>query len=350
MSVEALFREANALHLAGDFAAAEERYLALTTASPHFGFHNLGVLYFKLGRDAESEEAFVSALRAAPGSASTRHAFGLLLLRMGRLADGWPLYECRRQDPGAKLTRPNLPYPSWTGENLAGKHLVVVREQGFGDQIMFARFLPTLARMAGKVTYVCSPNLVRLFAGLSADLGVDLVPASEAAPPREADYWTPDCSLGLRLGVTLETLSAAPYLAPVPLSSGGGVGVMLKGSPGHLNDRNRSLPPAAAAALAALGRDLAPEATGARDFQDTAEIIAGLDLVVSVDTAVAHLAGALGKPVWILIPGIDTDWRWLAERTDSPWYATARLYRQETAGDWTATVGRLQRDLAGGTA
>lgn len=342
MSVDARFREANDLHLAGDFAGAETRYLALRDANPHFAFHNLGVLYFKLGRDAESEQAFVQALKAAPGSASTRHAFGLLLLRMGRLADGWALYESRRQDPGARLTRPNLPYPAWSGEDLAGKHLVVVREQGFGDQIMFARFLPRLAAMAGKVTYVCSPNLVRLFEGL----GVELVPASEAPPPAQADYWIPDCSLGLRLGVTLESLSGGPYLQVDKPRPGGGVGVMVRGSPTHANDRNRTVSADQAARLLALGRDLSPEATGAKDFRDTAEIVEGLDLVISVDTSVAHLAAAMGKPTWILIPAIDTDWRWLTGRDDTPWYASARLYRQDAAGEWDGIVRRVTADLS----
>jgi hypothetical protein len=341
MSIDALFRDANSRQMAGDFAGAERRYRALIKLQPLWAYHNLGALYLKLGRDEEAEVALRAALRADPTSAATRHSLGMLLLRLGRYAEGWPEFEARRQNMAVKLTRPNLPYPEWRGEDLAGKHLVVVREQGFGDQIQFARFLPRLRDMAAKVTFVCSPNLVRLFSGL----GVELIPASEAAPPASADVWTPDCSLGLKLGVTLETLPAEPYLAPAPLSTGGGVGVMAAGSPTHANDRNRSLPGGAAARLLALGRDLGPQATGGKDFQDTAEVIAGLDLVISVDTAVAHLAAAMGKPTWILLPAIETDWRWLTGRSDSPWYATARLYRQPAAGDWAAVIKTVTRDL-----
>jgi hypothetical protein len=341
MSIDALFRQANSLHLAGDFAGAERRYRALTKLKPLWAYHNLGVIYSKLGRNEEAEIALRKALESEPASAATRHTLGMVLLRMGRYHEGWPFYEARRKNLDVELTRPDLPYPEWRGEDLAGRHLVVVREQGFGDQIQFARFLPRLAAAAGKVTFVCSPNLVRLFGGL----GVDLVPASEAPPPAAADFWTPDCSLGLKLDVTLDGLPGQPYLASAPLSSGGGLGVVTAGSPTHKNDRNRSLPKPATAQLLALGRDLSPGATGAKDFQDTAEIIATLDGVISVDTSVAHLAAAMGKPTWILIPAIDSDWRWLTARSDSPWYDAARLYRQATPGKWGEVIARVTEDL-----
>ena len=341
MSLNDLFREANARQLAGDFEAAERSYLALIERQPLWAWHNLGVVYLKLGRDAESETALRAALAADPTSAATRHMLGMLLLRLGRYGEGWPLYEARRANPLARITRPNLPYPEWRGEDLAGRHLVVVREQGFGDQIQFARFLPRLREAAGRVTFVCSPNLVRLFGGL----GVDLVPASQAPPPGQADFWIPDCSLGLRLEVTLQTLDGEPYLA-LPLSGGGGVGVMVRGSPTHTNDRYRTPPAEAVGDLLALGRDLSPEATGAADFRDTAEIVAGLDLVISVDTSVAHLAAAMGKPTWILLPAIDTDWRWLAGRIDSPWYRTVRLWRQPEPDAWPALIRQVRQQLA----
>jgi ADP-heptose:LPS heptosyltransferase len=120
----------------------------------------------------------------------------------------------------------------------------------------------------------------------------------------------------------------------------------VKGSPTHSNDRNRSLPPKAAAQLASLGRSLAPEDTGAGDFRDTAGIVAGLDLVISVDTAVVHLAGAMGKPVWVLLPSVETDWRWGRSGRDSPWYPSARLYRQAKPGDWAPVLRKVAADLA----
>jgi hypothetical protein len=340
MSLEAEFRAAHALYQAGDIAGAEASYRALIEVKPHWAWHNLGVLFLRQGRDAEAEAAFTAALKAEPGNATTRHSLGLVMLRQGRYADGWRLYEYRRQDMTAKLTRPKLPYPDWRGEDLAGKHLVVVREQGFGDQIMFARFLPRLAAMAGKVTFVCSPNLVRLF----APLGVELVAASEAPPPPAADYWIPDCSLGLRLGATLETLSGEAYLAPAPPTAGGGIGVMAAGSPTHHNDRNRTLSGADAARLLALGRDLSPQATGAKDFQATAEIIAGLERVLTVDTAIAHLAAAMGKLTWLMVSH-DPDWRWGWTGETTPWYPSVRLFRQPTPGDWRPVLDAVRHAL-----
>ncbi|MDB5476420.1 MAG: tetratricopeptide 2 [Phenylobacterium sp.] len=350
MSIDALFREANARHLAGDFAGAERRYRALTKLKPLWAHHNLGVLYAKLGRDAEAEQALLAALRLDPASPATRHTLGMLLLRLGRYAQGWPLYEARRENPDAKLTRPTLPYPAWQGEDLAGKHIVVVREQGFGDQIQFARFVPQLKDAARQVTYVCSPNLVDLF----APLGAGLVPASQAPAPRDADFWIADCSLALRLGVTLDNLSGQPYLAAPPdrlarwgAGAGARIGLAWRASATGFNARNKNLPDDLARQLLALGaRSLHPEDTGAADFADTAAIVAGLDLVISIDTAVAHLAAAMGKPTWILIPALDADWRWLAGRTDSPWYRTARLYRQAGPGGWGPVVRRVVEDVA----
>src|SRR5438270_7228334 len=118
MSLDARFREANALHLAGDFAGAERRYLALTELQPLWAYHNLGVVYSKQGRDAEAEAALRTALQADPASAATRHMLGMLLLRLGRYGEGWPLYEARRANPLAKITRPSLRYPEWRGEDL----------------------------------------------------------------------------------------------------------------------------------------------------------------------------------------------------------------------------------------
>jgi hypothetical protein len=347
MSIDALFREANSRQMAGDFAGAERRYRALIKLQPLWAYHNLGALYLKLGRDEEAEIALRAALRADPASAATRHALGVLLLRLGRYEEGWPLYEARRENLAAKLTRPTLPYPAWQGEDVAGKHVVVVREQGFGDQIQFSRFTPRLRAAGARVTYVCSPNLVDAFAAL----GVRLVPASQAPAPSDADFWIPDCSLGLRFGVTLENLSGEPYLtAPADRRArwgcAGGVGLVWRASATGFNAHNKTLPDALAQRLLDLGvRSLHPQDTGAADFADTAAIIEGLDLVISIDTATAHLAAALGKPTWILLPAVETDWRWLTGRSDSPWYRTAKLYRQSTARDWAPLVQQVIEDL-----
>lgn len=124
------------------------------------------------------------------------------------------------------------------------------------------------------------------------------------------------------------------------------IGVCWKGNKEHANDANRSLDPRSARRLRRLGMSLLPEHTGAWDFQDTADIIAGLDLVITVDTSVAHLAASLGKPTWILLPFVETDWRWMKGRTDSPWYPSATLYRQPAPGDWASVLDRIEQNLA----
>lgn len=336
-----MFKEANAAQVAGDWAEAERRYLALTDLKPSWAFHNLGVVYVTTGRRDQAQAAFRAALDADPDQAATKHSLGMLLLADGRYGEGWPLFEARREVPALRINRPNLACPEWRGEDLAGRRLLVIAEQGLGDQIQYARFLPQLVARGAEVTFACAPSLAPLF----ERLGATLLPIAPGLTLPPADYWTLMMSLPLRLGLQLENLDGAPYLRALG-NAGGGIGVVARGAAAHSNDRFRSLDAKAAGDLLALGRDLSPEATGARDFRDTAEIIAGLDLVISVDTSVAHLAGALGKPVWILLSGVETDWRWLRGRADSPWYASARLYRQETAGDWGSVMRRVAADLA----
>jgi len=343
MTVDQMFDQAHAAFRAERWAEAERGYRALTGLKPLEAFHNLGVLYQSTRRFAESETAFRAALEAKPDSLVTRHALAFLLLSNGDYREGWALYEARRGLPQLGIERPNPGYPEWRGEDLAGKHVLVVREQGVGDQIQFARFLPELARRGARVTYLSEPSLVTLF----RSNGIDAVPAVVGERFPEADFWVLLGSLPLRLGLTLPSLCGAPYLAAQPSEgAGGGVGVKLRGSPNHNNDRFRSLSGEAAAAIEALGRDLDPSATGAADYLETAGIVAGLDLVITVDTAVAHLAGALGKPVWILLSARNTDWRWLHERSDSPWYESARLYRQDAPQRWGPVIRRVQEDLA----
>jgi len=340
MNVDSQFMEANALLRQGRFGEAEKRYRALTRVRPIWAYANLGTLYMQIGRDKEAELALRTALRLDPKLASPRYTLALQLLRTGRYLEAWPFWEARRELPEFNIRTPNVTYPEWTGQDLAGKHLVVVLEQGQGDQIQYARFLPQLRRMGARVTFVCRPSLAPLFAGMDAEIR----PAS-AGMPAEADYWVLILSLGLRLGVTLKNLPAGAYLPGLRLTSGGGIGVAVKGSPTHKNDRHRSLPDDLAEQVSGFGRNLAPEATGAQDFRDTAEIVAGLDLVISVDTSVAHLAAAMGKPTWVLIPAIDTDWRWLRGRSDSPWYPTARLLRQPGPGRWDRVVRQIESEL-----
>lgn len=332
------FQKAVAAHQAGDFAAAEAGYLPFV--GDYRALHNLAVLYVAAGRFAEAEAALRQVLAANPGAAPTRHSLGMLLLGDGRYAEGWPLYEARREIPGTLSPPPPVDYPEWTGGDLAGRRLLVYSEQGFGDTIQFARFLPTLAERGAEVAFICGGSLLRLFAGA----GVPVSPAGSSLPA--ADLWTLLCSLPGRLGITPETLPP-PLRLGVEVVGGGGIGVIARGRPTHANDRNRSLGPAEAAELAALGRDLSPEATGAADFLDTAHIVAGLDLVITVDTAVAHLAATLGVPTWILLPARGVDWRWGRRGHGTPWYPSVRLFRQQTHGEWGPTLAAVREALDG---
>ena len=183
--------------------------------------------------------------------------------------------------------------------------------------------------------YVCAAPLNRLFPG-SLPMG------ARNTMPRP-DFWVFVGSLPGRLGVTLETLPE-PISIDIALSTGGGTGVVTAGNSLLGRDSQRSLRGEDAARLRSLGRDLSPEATGAVDFLETAEIVARLDRIITVDTAMAHLAGSMGKPTSVLIQAEQADWRWLRDRTDSPWYPSVRLYRQAKMGDWRPVL----EEVAGG--
>lgn len=296
------------------------------------------------GRYAEAEAALRAGLARAPDSAELKARLGRMRLREGDFAEGWPLFEFRQVHVSAQIQgRPRLSFPEWQGEPV--RSLLVFTEQGYGDQIQFARYLPLLARRGVDVTFACAPALMGLF----ETLGVRLLPAVAGQALPRCDAWTMLLSLPRLLGTRMETIPGAPYL---PGSSGdspgaSGVGVMAVGNPGHARDAERSLPADVAARLLAVpgAVNLAPETTGARDFLETARIIGRLAEVISVDTAVAHLAGAMGKPTRLLLPFVP-DWRWLRDRTDTPWYPSMRLYRQPRRGDWDAVLDALATEGA----
>lgn len=357
------------------------RALALDAgaASAH---SNLGVLLTERGREGEAEQCFLRALALNPRYPLAHLNLGYLLLRQGRLAEGWPHHEARN-DPGlpdAGAAPPVFAFPQWQGQSLAGKSLLMWPEQGLGDIIQFCRYVPLLKqRGAARITLACRAPLAGLMRTLD---GVDavLVLGDPAMQVGVHDYWTYTQSVPLHCGTVLDTIPAStPYLRAAPetirawtprLPAGGArIGLAWQGNPGHANDRHRSLP--GRATLAALwsvpgarfvslqigGRGEASASASAAlpvtdlggvigDFCDLAAIIEQLDLVICVDTAIAHLAGALGKPCWVLLPAYRTDWRWLRGRDDSPWYpGTTRLFRQRAIGDWTAVVAELTAAL-----
>ncbi|WP_293898724.1 tetratricopeptide repeat protein [Phenylobacterium sp.] len=370
---EAMFQRALALHKAGDTGKAESLYRVVLDNAPHDHetANNLGWLLYNTDRPDEALPCFQwaldlgvapdpprvgvarchmalsafdkaepllrEAIARQPDEAELRLSLGYALLGLGRFTEGWPLYDGLRPDP-AKAVGRGFPAPEWQGEPLAGKRLFIWREQGFGDQLMLARFLPMLG--AAKVTYAGPPALERLF----RQMPVDYLPVTGPWDAGPHDYWTLPFSLPLRFGVTPETLPQGPYFTGTPTRRGG-VGVMWRGN--ALPHPERSLSEAAGAELLALpgAISLDPADTGAGDFQATADLIAGLDLVITIDTSVAHLAGAMGKPVWILLPARHADWRWMQGRATSPWYPSARLYRQAIPNDWAPVVAQVKRDL-----
>ncbi|WP_250535004.1 tetratricopeptide repeat protein [Caballeronia sp. AZ10_KS36] len=362
---------------------AEASYRRALALRPGFGaaLINLGnLLREDSARSAEAQALFREALRVDPESADARLNLATTLLRAGDFAEGWACFEARYD---ARLSQrsvlpPQVSYAQWRGEPLAGKSLLVVTEQGFGDSIQFIRYLPMLkAQRAAKLTVVCPPALAALLEsadGTSQCIAPDALPA---LPPH--DYWCFLMSLPALAGTTLETIPrATPYLHADAsrieywkrrLPDTPKVGIAWSGEPrpwmpdsfGAFSRRwlDASLceplfatpgvtfvslqkGPTARAQLAALPGRLRPLdlMNDVADFADTAAIIASLDLVISVDTAVAHLAGALGKPVWILLCA-NACWRWLDDRDDSPWYPTARLFRQRAPGQWIEVIERV---------
>ena len=340
------------------------RYLSLAAGHAHTNGVIRRLLGFALGEAGqvdEAERALREALALMPGDLQTELALGGLLLSAGRYAEGWPLLRRRGEaHPGVVPAMP-VDFPEWPGQPLAGKSILVWVEQGFGDKIQMARFMAKLkARGAARVTLGCSPALTHLFSTLS---GVDRlveVSTGQSLTIDRHDYWSRYFSLPDYLGVTLESLTAAPYLAAPadrraawarfrPDVRGPRIGLVSQASPTGFNAANKGLKPEDARRLLDLGAiSLHPEDTGAADFADTAAMLETLDLVVSIDTSVAHLAGAMGKPCWTLLPYNKCDWRWLRGRADSPWYPSLRLYRAERAFDWTSTLDRVIADLSAG--
>lgn len=264
------------------------------------------------------------------------------LLTNGDYTRGWPALEKVRFGTGhLRSPKPVLSFPEWEGEPI--RSLAVFGEQGLGDQIQFVRFIPDLVRRGIDVTLYAYPAVAPLFTGL----GATVVPADGDMKIMKADAWTMIASLPLRLDVTVESLSGAAYLT-VPHGrtpkKNGRIGIAHRGGPNNRNNSNRSMSLEAAAPLLALpgAISLLPEDTGAADMGDGAAIIAGLEVVVSVDTSLAHLAGAMGKRTLLMLPAIAPDWRWLRGRRDSPWYSSIEIFRQHEPGNWAELITRIR--------
>ena len=349
--------------------AAWRRALALKPdyADAHY---NLGNALSVAGRLDEALAAYRQAAALAPDHAESRYNGALALLLKGDWRQGWEDYEYRWRRPGAAPRR--FEAPQWDGAPPAGRTLLLLHaEQGLGDTIQFARFA---ASCGGPVVLEVQPPLVALLQGLA---GTERVVAAGAALP-PFDSHLPLMSVPRVLGLGPDRVAAAPYLTADPErvsawrrrlgDHGFKIGIVWQGNPDSPVEKGRSIPLACFAPLArvagtrlislqknhgceqlsSLPAGMAVETlgddfdAGPGAFLDTAAVMQGLDLVVTSDTAAAHLAGALGRPVWIVLKRVP-DWRWLMDRDDSPWYPTARLFRQRVDGDWGEPFARIAR-------
>ena len=365
----------NALHGLRRFDEAIAAYRRALQLKPDFAdaLANLGTTLHHSGSFDEGIATLRHALALAPHHANAHSGLGILLLMRGDFAEGWDEYEWRLRS--SERTGPCFPERSWMGESLIGKHIYVQAEQGFGDSLQFARYLPLLAERAGRVTLRVHQQLVTL---LRESLpGVTVL--GDRGDPLPFDVDTALLSLPRLLKTRLETIPAnIPYLRPTAETArrwrdrlaslpGFKVGVVWAGNPEHANDTRRSLDVSLLAPLLGMPntsfvslqvgersaelktlnrdkpsiRDMSPHFN---DFNETAGAVAALDLVITVDTSVAHLAGGLGTPTWVLLPWV-TDWRWMLEREDNPWYPTMRLRRQKRGQDWSEIISRIAADL-----
>jgi tetratricopeptide (TPR) repeat protein len=338
-------------------------------------YANLGRVLNDIGQFDQAAAASKKAIDLRPDFANAHWNLALTLLSKGDLANGFREYEWRfRHKDNAEKVR-SVPVPQWRGEELRGRTIVLRSEQGFGDVIQFVRYAPLVAARGAKVILESNPELYRLLRCVPGmqqvvEHGQPLPPCDLQCPmlslpaafstaehsiPREVPYLSPDAALVDRWEDAFADSSGKLK-----------VGLIWSGNPKHTNDRNRSmrlmelLPladvpgvqfyslqkgPAAAQRAVMDGRWSITDYTDRlADFADTAAMLSHLDLVITVDTAVAHLAGAMGKPVWVMLPFV-AEWRWMVGREDSPWYPTMRLFRQSALGRWENVVERVAGEL-----
>ena len=351
--------------------ASCDRALALRADSIE-ALNNRASVLQELRRFDEALATYDHLAAVAPDYAEAQMNRALLLLLSGDFARGWPAYEWRRKLPN--WVERGFAAPEWSGQDIAGKRLLLHAEQGFGDTIQFARYAALAAGRGADVVLEVQPPLEPLLCDLP---GVEVIAASRGQPPA-FDLHCPLLSLPHLFETTPTTIpGGVPYItAPVdriaawaPRLPAGEmrVGLAWSGHPDNVRDHERSIPFARLAPLmgipgirfVSLQKDIRaadPDdfrgcgnvidlRAGLHDFADTAAVIAQLDLVISVDTAVAHLAGAMGKPVWVLLPRVP-DFRWLLDRATSPWYPDARLFRKSQVGTWDAVIADVATELA----
>ena len=365
----------NAFRLAGQYAGAGACMLRALSIEPNYAeaYVNLGFLYYMQQRPASLvEDNYQRAIALKPDLAQAHVNLSHCLLRRGAFAAGWAEQEWRWKWKDFPSPKRNFAHPQWKGESIQGARILLHAEQGFGDTIQFLRYVPMVAERGARIFLEVHPELRSVATSMAHD-GVEVISRGDPLP--EFDWHCPLLSLPLAFGTDLQSIPATvPYLpsdgeAPKWLRKERAtdlhVGLVWAGGAINVIDQERSLSLAELGALwqvegvsfyslqrgpVSLDAESSPlQFAGVQpqvgDFATTAASISHLDLVVSVDTSVAHLAGALGKPVWILLP-VRADWRWLTDRDDSPWYPSATLFRQEVEGNWASVIASVASELS----
>ncbi|NTV46949.1 MAG: tetratricopeptide repeat protein [Chlorobiales bacterium] len=370
-----------ALQAQGKFELAIISYRAALAFNPENAevYTNMGSAFEIQGQYDAALESYQKALALKQDYSEARYTVRLLMLSLGQFKDGWKYCEARYH-MGIKNRNtfaPNFNFPQWQGESIVGKSLVIYCEQGLGDEIQFCRYVSVLKSQGdGYITWICRKSLKALIKTLKA---VDsVVTQEELTLIAPHDYWTFALSTPLHCRTTLDSIPATvPYLCANPEQvkiiaasltpiTEFKVGICWQGNPAHKNDVNRSPGIAAFKSLFKIpGVKFFTLQPGTREefidaagqsavdrgheidqssFEEAAALIMNLDLVISCDTSICHLAGALGKPVWIVLP-FRADWRWLIDRDDSPWYPNMRLFRQSQQGSWSEVFQHLENRL-----
>lgn len=360
----------DALQAAGDIEGAIQAYRHATSLLPRSpeAHNNLGSALQEAGQIEQAISEFRAALNFAPDHAAIHYNLSLALLLSGDLPAGFAEHRWRWKVPQLGLTHRSFPQPQWDGSAPSGTRILIYCEQGFGDSIQFMRYVPIIAQRGAHVILQLPAELVNLAQTLAGS--PQIVRFGDPLP--EFDAHVAMLDLPLVIGATLQSIPTAPYFSATPadtehwrtriaqVSTGKPkVGIAWAGRPEHRNDRNRSIPFAEIESLlqnnsaqffslqlnAPANPELTEWTSELHDFSASAGLIANLDLIISVDTSVAHLAGAMGKPVWLLLP-FAPDWRWLIKRSDSPWYPTMRIFRQARAGGWSAVLREVGASLS----
>ena len=397
--LDRILREGAALHDAGRYEEALALYDKAADCWPNLAllWNNRGNTLLEMQRWPEAAESYHRALKLAPGLHDSRVALAtclqamghlrealalcdavlrsspehaeahwnraLLLLLRGDYKEGWQEYEWRWKKRLFTSPARTFDIPKWRGESLTGKTIFIHAEQGLGDTLQFCRYLPLLRMKGAKVIFECHPPLAHLMSTLGDRISV----VTFGQPSPSADYHLPLLSMPLLFNTTLDNIpNEIPYIYPpadrlpfwhtvVPREEGRRVGLCWSGK--QYPDPARSVPAWLIVALSACPRisffslqmgentenpdmPIHDLTTLISDFADTAALISQLDLVITIDTSVAHLAGALGAETWLILP-FSPDWRWGIGKTDSPWYPGMRIFRQQKRGDWGTVIGDL---------